>query len=620
MANKLQQQYPQFFELSGIALNDGYVYIGVEGLDPITNPVQIYLDTDLTVPIAQPLRTTGGYIYYNGSPVSIYMSEPSYSITVKNSIGLLIYTILSNNAFSSPSSLNTIDELLIYEGSGSVLVENILRGGIFVSKTAIEIDPYTKALYTVDNGRVFPKVDGGFWARVWDGIYAIPEWYDAKGDWNGTTGTDDSAVFNYLVTNKYNIQLKSKYYIATQIGNATEMYIDGVKGTGLYTNQDINLLSIRGATKLFQFEIKNIGNSTKKAITTSLNGLQLEYAQFENLTISGFKIAQYIRYSLWSNWKNIRISGCIAGLIFSGNDTESSFWDVRPNWNSWTNGFFHNQNSMDNILVEGGELGIFYCGTAAVFDNITTQNQGTKDTGNIVLPSGVYGTGLWTSGSSAYPTMLNINAFYTEGTRNPVRTFRTVLKINGFFAQGGVPGDKFKAVIINDSSRVEISNSWGQDYFENLVEFSNTYSSPSVSGIIPAVTSPSNKITGFGYYNIEKSYKKYKHFINHVHGTPTGTTYTLSNIDPQPNEVYKVSIVGISDGAGHRFAEYILYSGQISSLKNVATVSAGVNFTVTQNGFKPMITVNQTLSLQLTVYTEKVGAEFSSPSSTIIVA
>lgn len=32
MTNRLEQNYPQFFELNGIALNDGYIYIGVDGL------------------------------------------------------------------------------------------------------------------------------------------------------------------------------------------------------------------------------------------------------------------------------------------------------------------------------------------------------------------------------------------------------------------------------------------------------------------------------------------------------------------------------------------------------------------------------------------------------------
>lgn len=173
--------------------------------------------------------------------------------------------------------------------------------------------------------------------------------------------------------------------------------------------------------------------------------------------------------------------------------------------------------------------------------------------------------------------------------------------------------------MIADSSTINITgNRWGQDYFNNLIEFASTYSKSVINGSVPSVTVPANTYSGFGYYNIGSTYKKYKHFINHTAGTPSGTTYTLSDITPSTNEVYRMSIVGIKDGSLHRTGEYILFSGQTSSLKSVITVSPMTDAVIDQNVLQPRITVNTSLSLLLTIYIEKVGADYISPSDTII--
>ena len=144
MTNRLQQNYPQFFELNGTALNDGYVYIGIDGLNPETNPISVFLDATLSTPISQPLRTTGGYIYYNGSPVSIYFGSSNYSITVKNSLNTLIYTNLS--AYTMPF-VNT-----------AMVVENIEELKTFNIQQANQIE--TLGYYE--------KGDGGGGLFYWD--------------------------------------------------------------------------------------------------------------------------------------------------------------------------------------------------------------------------------------------------------------------------------------------------------------------------------------------------------------------------------------------------------------------------------------------------------------------
>jgi hypothetical protein len=75
--------YPIFTDLDGSPLDDGYLYIGAINDDPETNPIQVYWDSNLTIPATQPIRTSNGYAYRNGTPALIYTAG-QFSITIRN--------------------------------------------------------------------------------------------------------------------------------------------------------------------------------------------------------------------------------------------------------------------------------------------------------------------------------------------------------------------------------------------------------------------------------------------------------------------------------------------------------------------------------------------------------
>lgn len=86
---------PQFFDLDGSPLNNGSIYFGLPNLNPETNPVTVYWDIAATQPVAQPVKTTNGFITRDGTPANIFAAS-DYSITVKNKKGqLVIYTALA---------------------------------------------------------------------------------------------------------------------------------------------------------------------------------------------------------------------------------------------------------------------------------------------------------------------------------------------------------------------------------------------------------------------------------------------------------------------------------------------------------------------------------------------
>lgn len=99
-ALSVQPPYPAFADASGQPLDDGYIWIGTVNLNPITNPIVAYWDSALTITAVQPIRTSGGYPVYQGTPSRIYTGS-DYSIQVQNKNGTVVYTSLNDNAFGS---------------------------------------------------------------------------------------------------------------------------------------------------------------------------------------------------------------------------------------------------------------------------------------------------------------------------------------------------------------------------------------------------------------------------------------------------------------------------------------------------------------------------------------
>lgn len=94
--------FPVFSDSDGESLENGFVYIGIENLEPITNPISVYWDESMLILASQPIRTVNGYPSRNGTPSNVFAGS-NYSITVKNKKGLIVYTSLS-----VPNTANTL--------------------------------------------------------------------------------------------------------------------------------------------------------------------------------------------------------------------------------------------------------------------------------------------------------------------------------------------------------------------------------------------------------------------------------------------------------------------------------------------------------------------------------
>jgi hypothetical protein len=74
--------------------------------------VQVYWDTNLTIPAVQPIKTSGGYLYRNGAISNVFVNG-DYSMTVRDKNDTFVY--------SSESFFATL---------GSGLVQNLSGDGI----------------------------------------------------------------------------------------------------------------------------------------------------------------------------------------------------------------------------------------------------------------------------------------------------------------------------------------------------------------------------------------------------------------------------------------------------------------------------------------------------------
>jgi hypothetical protein len=97
-ALSVEPPFPAFASADGQPLDDGYIWIGAVNLNPITNPIAAFFDAALTITAVQPIRTSGGYPVYQGTPSRIYTAS-DYSIQVQNKNGTVVYTSLNGNAF-----------------------------------------------------------------------------------------------------------------------------------------------------------------------------------------------------------------------------------------------------------------------------------------------------------------------------------------------------------------------------------------------------------------------------------------------------------------------------------------------------------------------------------------
>ncbi len=96
---------PTFTDLDGSPLDNGRIYIGEAGLDPVTNPRIVYLNKEGTIAADQPIMTKGGYPSNNGTTIATLYIADDYSICVKNHKGSIVEQYLNRTNRTESSTV-----------------------------------------------------------------------------------------------------------------------------------------------------------------------------------------------------------------------------------------------------------------------------------------------------------------------------------------------------------------------------------------------------------------------------------------------------------------------------------------------------------------------------------
>jgi hypothetical protein len=146
--------YPIFTDLDGSPLDDGYLYIGAINDDPETNPIQVFWDSALTIPATQPIRTSNGYAYRNGTPALLYAGG-EFSITIRNKRNeFVLYSPVGYGFDPAAVSASVVKNDFIGDGVTVAFVlsaspSTILATNIFINGVYQEKDSYTLSGNTI---------------------------------------------------------------------------------------------------------------------------------------------------------------------------------------------------------------------------------------------------------------------------------------------------------------------------------------------------------------------------------------------------------------------------------------------------------------------------------------
>ena len=89
-------------DTQGTALDNGLIYVGVANEDPVTSPIDLFYDADLTIAAPNPVGTVGGFASRSGAPANIYADHPAYSLKIVDKNGVQVFyspSVQDNNVF-----------------------------------------------------------------------------------------------------------------------------------------------------------------------------------------------------------------------------------------------------------------------------------------------------------------------------------------------------------------------------------------------------------------------------------------------------------------------------------------------------------------------------------------
>lgn len=380
-------------DINGDPLDAGYIYIGVENLDPETNPISVYYDSAMTIPVSQPIRTVAGFVLNAGLPAVLYVGS-AYSTRVRNKNLVQIYHVpsssvmlVSNPIMTSLSSsggaalVGSSDYITVQAALDAIKVPSaaVLRtiepnkagmvaqmishvadkavgGGLFVS--------VAKGTLVDNNGILFSTPSASWmWRRV-DPRNPRPEYFGAIGDDVADDTAAVQAALDYATTIKSALVCDLTYKLTAKILGTTLFGITSI-GSGKFTIAfDDDVFEFSGLTQGAIFSnlsfTPTVATATHKAILIFKYQYHCIGLKIDRCQVNGFKDCG------WNFLKLLKIggSGGFFGSFCYTNNRTSLIWnDIDLENADWVNSC-----TFSNNFKFYGNYGVYVPAGSVLYD------------------------------------------------------------------------------------------------------------------------------------------------------------------------------------------------------------------------------------------------------------
>lgn len=549
--NKLVETYPSFYDSQGQPLENGSIYIGEQNKNPETNPIEIFKDNALTIPVAQPLSTLSGYVALNGTPTNIYFND-NYSITVKDKTGAIIYTSLSNN-ITERLEVDTIADLkAVTIPTSTVWVSGYhIKGDGAYDSNIFEWDSTS---VESDNGGTIIKVDSiatGRYKLKYETLLSNFFGVSVSRTNSENTTHMNSAISYALNFGKQCLKTKNGLYLMNPFSiegsNKTLKFMGDANfrsdefdnnlgityGTLFYfsnitSGQTAISVSSAGTfqgIQLQDFNIEGVNEQNEGAIDTT-TGLDIDNAPstiLRNISVSRFKNGIITSDSWNSTYYSTQVSGCFIGYEFGFASNVIACYSARSTKNNI--GFVIRNggaNTFVNPWVEDCSYGFVVENSVDVnaYEGLNIINPWFEDIIADAITIGQEAGGGALSTINIRDILISNGHWDSIGGQKIIFTSavsRNIL-IDGFLSNGSksqITGDLSK-VIFSDGRKTSQTN-LGADKTNFIYEKDNFIEGPSANIPILRISVPNREMGGV---------VKVKYFIN----TDTSNYYAAGEI------------------------------------------------------------------------------------------
>jgi len=369
------------------------------------------------------------------------------------------------------------------------------------------------------------------------------------------------------------------------------------------TSQDIVLINHAEEFHIENMTLQQTGTTKTGIGLATPTTKQSAYGMVSNVWFKNFAFGIWWRYSIWNSIRDVATKSCGVGIRLSRNEYKDQAnanngapggWNLAP-------GFFQNVNTLDNVLFDGGEVGLWASPTCLVMNNVTSQGQNEDGSANTVAPVGVAGTGFWLQNNgndtSKFGVIGNVgNGIYTEYTRQPIVCEYVDLIINGGYFQGGTNPAPYPQVVKATGSTVELNNCSGSDWFQYRV-VSDASNIVGFTGGAVTVGAQSLLNDGLNYINgSTPGLAEIKTY------SVTGASTTIIGTFKGSNETVKVDVSAIYDGYLPRSASFMVNKTSGGLLRVISATGNSSDITCTLSGSNIQINTTGTLAYSINAF------------------